>query len=135
MYIRKKKYPSGNIGVIVVEKIHGKMKELHTIGIAHNDDEVEGLIVLGREWIDREEARRYPHLDLFGQEKSKCEAELLCAGQMLSYITNITINGADLILDRVFDKVGFNRIEDGVSQTGESPSVISDKQGCHRGVS
>ncbi len=97
-----------------MEKIHGKMKELHTIGIAHNDDEVEGLIVQGREWIDREEARRYPHLDLFGQEKSKCEAELLCAEQMLSYITNITINGADLILDRVFDKVGFNRIEDGV---------------------
>ena len=28
MYIRKKKYPSGNIGIIVVEKVNGKMKEL-----------------------------------------------------------------------------------------------------------
>ncbi|PVX43995.1 hypothetical protein C7379_1341, partial [Hallella colorans] len=26
MFVRKKKYPSGNIGVIVVEKIGGKMK-------------------------------------------------------------------------------------------------------------
>ena len=30
----QKKYPSGNIGVIVVEKIGGKMKELVTIGVA-----------------------------------------------------------------------------------------------------
>ena len=28
MFVRKKKYPSGNIGVIVVEKIGGKMKDI-----------------------------------------------------------------------------------------------------------
>lgn len=28
MFVRKKRYRSGNIGVIVVEKIGGKMKEL-----------------------------------------------------------------------------------------------------------
>lgn len=33
MFIRKKKYPSGNVGVIVVEKVNGKMNELSTIGI------------------------------------------------------------------------------------------------------
>ena len=32
MFIRKKKYPSGNSGVIVVEKIGGKMKELARTG-------------------------------------------------------------------------------------------------------
>ena len=53
-------------------------------------------------------------MDLFGEERSKCEAELLSVEQMLSCITDISINGADLILDRVFDKVGFNRIEDPV---------------------
>lgn len=31
MYIRRKKYPFGNIGIIVVEKVNGKMKELTTI--------------------------------------------------------------------------------------------------------
>ena len=41
MYIRKKKYPSGNLGIIVVEKVNGKMKELATIGIAKTDDEIE----------------------------------------------------------------------------------------------
>lgn len=33
MFIRKKKYPSGNVGVIVVEKVNSKMNELSTIGI------------------------------------------------------------------------------------------------------
>ena len=44
MFIRKKKYPSGNIGVIVVEKIGGKMKELATIGVAYSEDEIENLV-------------------------------------------------------------------------------------------
>lgn len=72
------------------------------------------MVSRGREWIDREQERRHPHLDLFGEERARCEAELMNAEQMLSCITNITINGADLILDRVFDNVGFNRIEDEV---------------------
>lgn len=65
-----------------------------------------------RVWIDKEEERRHPRLDLFGEERKKCETELLSAEQMLSCITNISINGADLILDRVFDNIGYNRIED-----------------------
>lgn len=112
MFIRKKKYPSGNIGVIVVEKTKGKMKELATIGIAQNEGELGVLISKGREWIDKEQGRRHPRLDLFEEERDRCEAELVSAEQMLSCITNISINGADLILDRVFDNVGFNKVED-----------------------
>ena len=114
MFIRKKKYPSGNVGIVVAEKINGRMKELATIGIAKSPEEIDTLMSKGREWIDREQKRRHPRLDLFGEKRSKCEAELLNAEQMLSCITNISINGADLILDRVFDNVGFNRIEDTV---------------------
>lgn len=49
MYIRKKKYPSGNVGIIVVEKINGKMKKLITIGIARSDKEVDALVKRGQE--------------------------------------------------------------------------------------
>lgn len=114
MYIRKKKYPSGNIGIIVVEKINGRMRELETIGIARRPEEIDELVSKGKEWIDREKARRHPRLDLFGEERAKAEAEMETAQHFLSQITNITIDGADLILDRVFDNVGFNRIEDEV---------------------
>ena len=114
MYVRKKKYPSGNVGIIVVEKINGKMKELATIGIVSKDEDMEGLIARAKDWIEDENQRRHPRLDLFGEERSGCEAELLSAEQMLSCISNITIDGADLILDRVFDNVGFNRIGDDI---------------------
>lgn len=114
MYIRKKKYPSGNVGIIVVEKINGKMKELITIGIARSDKEVDALVKRGQEWMDREQQRRQPRLDLFGEERIRCEQERMNAERLLNSITNIAINGADLILDRVFDNVGFNRIEDDI---------------------
>ena len=58
IFVRKKKYPSGNIGVIVVEKIGGKMKELATIGVAYNEGEVENLVIEAKEWISRENSRR-----------------------------------------------------------------------------
>ena len=50
MFIRKKKYPSGNIGIIIVEKIGGKMKELATIGVAYSENEVESLVSQAKEW-------------------------------------------------------------------------------------
>ncbi|MCM1371988.1 MAG: IS1634 family transposase [Bacteroides sp.] len=112
--LERKKYPSGNIGIIVVEKINGKMKELATIGIASKDEDTEGLIAKAKDWIEGEKQHRHPRLDLFGEERARCEAELLTAQQILSCISNITIDGADLILDLVFDNVGFNRIEDDI---------------------
>jgi len=114
MFIRKKKYPSGNVGVIVVEKVHGMMRELHTVGIATDEDEIEALVSKGVEWIDRESTRRQPRLDLFGDELQECEQEYLEMERVLSNVSNVFLNGADLLLDHVFDIVGFNRIEDTV---------------------
>ena len=114
MFIKRKKNRSGTVSVVVAEKNSGIYRELITIGISKSPEETGALMSKAREWIDREQERRHPRLDLFGEERSKCEAELLNAEQMLSCITNISINGADLILDRVFDNVGFNRIEDTV---------------------
>ncbi len=90
------------------------MTELATIGIAKSPEEIDTLMTKAHEWIDREQERRHPRLDLFGDERRRCEKELMTAERMLSCITNISINGADLILERVFEKVGFNRIEDKV---------------------
>lgn len=67
-------------------------KELITIGIAKNPEEIDTLVSKGREWIDREKERRHPRLDLFGEERRQCETELSSAEHMLSCITNISIN-------------------------------------------
>ena len=114
MFLRKKKYPSGNVGVIVAEKVNGRMRELHTVGIAADTDEIGPLVAKGQEWIDREKARRHPRLDLFGEERQASEREYVETERILSNISNVFLNGADLLLDHVFDSVGFNRIEDSV---------------------
>ncbi|MDK7764281.1 transposase, partial [Prevotella bivia] len=80
---------SGNIGVIVVEKIGGKMKELATIGIAYNEDEVENLVNEAKEWITRENLRRHPQLDLFGEEREACDREREEVRRVLSNVSNI----------------------------------------------
>ncbi|MDY4645065.1 MAG: transposase, partial [Prevotella sp.] len=114
MFIRKKRHRSGNIGVIVVEKIGGKMKELATIGVAYNEDEVEYLVNEVKEWISKEESRRHPQLDLYGEEREACDREREEVRRVLSNVSNILLNGCDLILDRTFDRIGFNRIDDDV---------------------
>lgn len=112
MFVKKKKNRSGTVSVVVAEKISGRYSELTTVGVSSDESVIEQLVNKGKEWIDRENARRYPRLDLFGEERRRCEEERRNAERFLSSITNISIDGADLILDRVFDNVGFNRIED-----------------------
>ena len=112
MFVKKKRNRSGTVSVVVAEKLSGKYTELITIGISSDESKIESLVMQGKEWIEREQERRHPRLDLFGDERRKCEQERMEAERLLSSITNITIDGADLILDRVFDNVGFNRIDD-----------------------
>lgn len=48
MFIRKK-HSSDNVGVIVVEKSYGKMKEFVSIGIARNQDKIASFMTQVRE--------------------------------------------------------------------------------------
>ena len=89
------------------------MDVLHiTIGVAYNEDEVENLVYEAKEWIYRENSRRHPQLDLFGDEREACDREREEVRRVLSNVSNILLNGCDLILDRTFDRIGFNRIDD-----------------------
>lgn len=114
MFVKKKKNRSGTVSVVVAEKHKGEYKELVTIGIAQCDKDVERFVSEGKEWISRELGRRHPRLALFGEERESMQREVDDANRFLSCISNILLNGCDLILDRVFDRVGFNRIEDDV---------------------
>ena len=59
-----------------------------------------------------EKIRRQPRLDLIVEERLACELELEEVERVLSHVSNILLNGTDLILNRIFDRLGFNRIED-----------------------
>lgn len=114
MYIRKKKHRSGRTSIVVVEKIRCKMKELVTIGISDKPSEIDSLVQKGQEWTDRGLSRRQPRLDLYGEHREACEHEQAEVDLVLSNISNILLNGSDLILDRIFDRIGFCRINDGI---------------------
>ena len=114
MFIRKKKNRSGSTSVIVVEKNSNKYKEHITIGISSDKNEIEGLVEQGKEWVRKYQSRHYPELDLYGEETEAKRKEEEDTQAFLSNIENILVNGDQLILDRIFDKVGFNQIEDDV---------------------
>lgn len=114
MYIKKIRNRSGSISVIVAEKHKGNYKKLKTIGIARDESEVEPLCQKGLDWIRRRKLELHPELDLYGDERKALAYEREMTERILSNIDNILLNGTELILDRVFDRVGFNRIGDDV---------------------
>ena len=85
-----------------------------TIGIAKDTNDIDSLVNAGRDWISKEEFRRHPQLDLYAEEREACDREREEVRRVLSNVSNILLNGCDLILDRTFDRIGFNRIDDDV---------------------
>lgn len=73
MFIRKKKNRSGTTSVVVVEKKRGVFKELKTIGVSEDEDEIEKLVVKGQKWI----ATYLGEQDIFEQSDQKAEERQL----------------------------------------------------------
>ena len=114
MYVKKIKNRSGSTSVIVASKVKGSYQKLCTIGVAKEETEIEVLRQKGLEWIRRRELKIHPELDLYGEERKSREYEMEMTERVVANIDNILINGAELILNRVFDRIGFNQIEDDV---------------------
>ena len=96
--------------VVVVDKHGGKFKELHTVGIGYDESEIERLCLQGQKWIKS-------HLGIMEidfDEADQKELERKNAEAVLDNIDGILLNGVKLILDKVFDSVGFNRVGDDV---------------------
>lgn len=111
MFLRKKKNRSGTTSVVIVEKRLGKFKHIKTIGVSSDKEELERLHTKGREWILKHSGTA----DIF-KDYQREEEEKLITDQLLSNIENILLNGSQLILNRVYDLIGFNEIEDDVLQ-------------------
>lgn len=108
MFVRRKKNRSGSVSVVVVDKHGGKFKELHTIGIASSPEEVNELTRQGKVWIKNHLGIQ--ELDFDGADRK--HEELAAATRFLDNVDSILLNGAKLIIDKVYDSVGFNRIPD-----------------------
>lgn len=94
--------------MIVVDKQGGKFRELHTVGIGRGADEVAELCCQGRKWINDHVG--LVELDFEGADLKYEEVSV--AERFLDNIDSILLNGAKLLIDKVYDSVGFDRIPD-----------------------
>ena len=106
MFIRRKHNRSGTISVVVVDKSGGSFKEIHRVGIAHNEEEAAALEAEGRHWI-----ATYGGQQLIDFER-RADKELRAAEDDLSSITSTRLSAAQTIIGKVYDSIGFNEIED-----------------------
>ncbi len=106
MYPRKKPNRSGSISVVVVSKSRGKTRYLHNLGTAATDEEADVLMEESRAWIRRHGGQR--ELD-FDDIQGREQAETV---RVLDNMEAIVVNGTQLLLNRVYDSIGFGRIPD-----------------------
>ena len=93
MFVKRKKNRSGTTSVVVAEKTKGIYKELITIGVAKDSKEIDSLVNAGHDWISKEESRRHPQLDLYGEEREACDREREEVRRVLSNVSNISMDG------------------------------------------
>lgn len=103
MFVRKKKNKSGVISVQVIEKRDGKSVLVKTIGSSSDPNEVDRLFEQGRLFI-----RQYAGQ----QELSFEEDEQVVVERYFSALQSFRLVGPELLLGKIFEEIGFNRIRD-----------------------
>ena len=100
MFVRKKKNKSGVFSIQVIDKSSGKYKMLKTIGSSADEDKIEELVRLGQDWIET----KTNNLEFdFSGDRGLTE-------EVLNNIEQINISGTTLLLGKLFDEVGFDKI-------------------------
>lgn len=107
MFIRKKKNRSGTVSIVVADKSSGKFKELKTIGVSSNPEEIAQLVFKAHRWIDEYSGQL--SMDFDESEKAIQEAR-----NTISRIERALQNTPQIILSDIYDKIGFGAIEDEV---------------------
>lgn len=104
MFVRKLKNRSGSTSVQVIAKIRGTYKVHKTIGSATAQQDIEKLILLGEQEIDKVLAQ--PKLFLYEND--------LAVEQALSTIGNADIRtvGPEIVFGRIYDSIGFGQIDE-----------------------
>jgi transposase len=104
MYVRKKQNKSGSISVQIINKENGKYKVIKTIGSSKDIDEVEKM--------HKEAINLIPKLQnqLTFNFLSNNDENIL---EFIKNLTNSDISavGGELVFGKVFDKIGFNTID------------------------
>jgi hypothetical protein len=104
MFLRKKKNKSGSISVQVISKERGKYKLIKTIGSSNNEQEIQKLVFLARQEIER----------LNSQSKLFVSENDSFVEQVFEALGNASIRtvGPEIIFGKIYDGIGFNKIKE-----------------------
>lgn len=104
MFIRRLKNRSRSTSIQVIEKIRGKYKVLKTIGSATAQQDIEKLVLLGKQEIE----------SILAQPKLFHSDNDLFVEQTLSSISNADIRtvGPEIVFGKIYDAIGFNQINE-----------------------
>lgn len=86
----------------VIDKSTGKYKLAKTIGSCSDESEIEKLIKLAHQWIKNHT----------GALEFDFSNELKTAHQILDGVEQLTVQGTELLLGKLFVEIGFNKIKD-----------------------
>ena len=106
MFVRKKINRSGTISVVVVSKSHGKFTEVKKFGVAKSEAEADKLFQEAQLWLRTHDGQQ--ELD-FDDRRGK---ELEETARVVENMNSVLINGTQLLLNQVYDSIGYNRIPD-----------------------
>lgn len=101
MFIRKLKHPNGKIYVQVVEKLSGKYVVRQSFGSAKDKQSLSILIKKVERCLENKTG-------MIAIDFSNNDALYT---QMLESISSVERNGYDLLLEPIFNKIGFNKIK------------------------
>ena len=104
MFLRKRKNLSGSVSIQIISKSTGKYKVLKTIGSSDREEEIQKLIYLGKQEIER----------LSQQPKLFSSEHDLIIEQAFETLNNASIRtlGPEIIFGKIYDSIGFDAIKE-----------------------
>ena len=104
MFVRQKPNKSGKISIQIIDKSAGKYEVLKTIGSSDDPQQISALMEEARDYIAKLTGQVSLNLE-YQKEKELID-------QFFDSIREIHLVGPDLVLGKLFDKIGFNQIKD-----------------------
>jgi len=102
MFVRTIKNKNGKTYVQVVDKSSGKYKVLTSVGSSSDIEQIKKLELKGKQFIEQQT----------GVQQFDFSNEIGLYKSILSSINTHKLVGIDLLLGKIFDEIGFNKIKD-----------------------
>lgn len=105
MFVRKKQNKSGSISIQVIHKHNGRYEVVKSFGSSKLPDVINSLYHKAYDWVMQYEGQQV--IDFEQRDED-------LANYVFDNIDNLLHNGVQLLLNRVYDSIGFNAINDDI---------------------